>query len=74
MPHFNIQVSIQKVEEAVTTRTAAGVFASSGKVERERTVTKLADVAITADTEAEAFSKAYRLLDALKPEPVVSAG
>ena len=64
MPHFNIQVSIQKVEHTVTPRTV-GII--QGKTDSERHVTKLADVAITAATEKEAFSKAYRLLDALKP-------
>ncbi len=68
MPHFNIQLSIQKVEHTVSSRTVGMI---QSKTDHERHVTKVAEIAITADTEQDAFSKTYRLLEALKPEPAV---
>lgn len=61
--NFNIQVNIQRVqEETVPTGQRAGMQqAISGK---ERVVTEVLKLAVTADTEQEAYNKAHRLLAA----------
>jgi hypothetical protein len=40
----------------------------------ERRVTKLLDLAVTADSEEEAYAKAHRMLNANAPEPVEPNG
>lgn len=66
MQHFNIQINIQKVTIAPASSSSRGVNAAiSGK---ERDTVELLKLAITADTEAEAYSKAYRMLAANAPE------
>lgn len=66
--HFNIQIGIQRVEEPrpleATQRTPLG-----GAVQMtERRVIKMVDLALTAETEREAYAKAHKLLSASEPE------
>lgn len=62
MTHFNVQISVQRVEEEVPPQ--AGRPMSPGKPKR---VLELVAVKVSATTEAEAYAKAHRMLDASTP-------
>lgn len=70
MAHWNIQISIQRVEEPKPALNEAGypVKGLAGTpVMTERKVIKTLDLAIVADSEAEAYAKAHRMLNANQP-------
>jgi hypothetical protein len=62
--HWNIQINIQRVTEPEKLLDTGGypVKVASREVLTERTVTKVLDLAITAETETEAYVKAHRML------------
>ncbi len=60
MTHFNVQITVQKVTEAVPPQ-AGRIVSSSGE---PRKVLDLVSVHVSATTEAEAYAKARRMLDA----------
>lgn len=56
--HFNVQVHVQRV--TVTEHSGTG----RGDDRRERNVTEVLDVKVTADSEAEAYAKVQRIMSA----------
>jgi hypothetical protein len=66
MAHWNIQVSIQKVDRFVASRPG---LLGGGETKHDREITKVLDLAITADSEIEAYDKAAKMLEASRPEP-----
>lgn len=56
MTHYNVQIHIQRVDEPEPRPGAL--------VKGERRVTELLKLAISADTESEAYAKAHRMLAA----------
>lgn len=70
--HFNIQIAIQKVASVVQQATTSSYSRSvAPEPKAERHTTEVLKLAVTADSEAEAFRKAQRILAANAPEPVV---
>jgi len=65
--HFNIQITVQQVLEAPPASRQPGLIATPQKGERQ--VIETIRVNVTAPTEAEAFAKARRLMDASEPVP-----
>lgn len=63
MEHYNIQVSIQKVTETPVDKPKGVSQSISGK---ERRVIDLAKIAIQAETEAEAYDRVKRIMDATR--------
>lgn len=70
MSHWNIQVSIQRVDRHVTSRP--GLLGGS-ETKHDREITKVLDLAITADSEIEAYDKAAKMLEASRPETEINA-
>lgn len=64
--HFNIQINIQEVRKDPAVPQA---YARRGEqaVEPKREIRDVLSLAVTADTEAEAYAKAHRLLQANQP-------
>lgn len=64
--HWNIQISIQRVEDPrpVEDSKSYTVKNAAGPVMSERKVVKVLDLAITAGSEYQAHEKAHRLLSA----------
>lgn len=71
MPHFNIQIHIQKVIEPEQLKDTSGypVKVAGREVLKERQVVEVLKLAVTADTEREAYAKAHKLLTANEPDP-----
>lgn len=67
--HFNIQISIQRVEEPEPMSSNGYAVKGIGgiPVMTDRKVVKLLDLAISAETEEEAYSKATIMLEASRP-------
>jgi hypothetical protein len=65
MSHFNIQITVQEVLDSPV---KTGPLRTSEEVKRRSVET--VRVNVTAPTEAEAFAKARKLMDAAEPEPV----
>lgn len=61
MTHFNIQVSVHRVDEAVPGDVRRAT------ADTPRKVRELVSVTVSADTEPEAYDKARRMLDTLAP-------
>lgn len=60
--HWNIQINIQRVTESDSSR---GAFNHQHKGERQ--ITEVLKLAVTADTELDAYLKAHRMLTANEP-------
>jgi hypothetical protein len=60
--HYNIQIHIQRVDEPEAGRGAFGHEAKG-----ERRITEVLKLAVTADTEQDAYAKAHRMLTANEP-------
>lgn len=60
--HWNVQINIQRVEQAESTRGPMGQ-----KIGGERQVADVLKLAVTADTELDAYLKAHRMLTANEP-------
>lgn len=69
MRHYNVQINIQRVEQADPSRGVLG-----HQVRAEREIVELLRLAITADTEREAYAKAHRMLSANEPNEDVALG
>ena len=65
--HYNVQISVQRVVHPEGPKP--GLIPG---VPKDREITKLVEIAVTADTEGDAYAKAYRLLQASSPEMLVS--
>lgn len=71
MEHWNIQVSVQRVNED----QAAPTTILSGKPPIRKTVLQIIDLKLQAESEVEAYDKLSRVLTAVHPEvQVVPAG
>lgn len=64
--HFNIQITVQQVLD-VPSKLPGRVPLNPEEIKRQ--VVETTRVNVTAPTEAEAFAKARRLMDAAEPEP-----
>lgn len=64
--HFNVQIKIQRVRHETVTRPLASN-------EKSREIVNILDLAVTADTEVEAYAKAHRMLNANEAVPVPQA-
>jgi hypothetical protein len=69
--HWNIQISIQKVTNSETTTNWTNRGVPDATKESRREVVKVLDLAITADSEVEAYDKAQRMLTASDPRVAV---
>jgi hypothetical protein len=66
--HFNIQVNIQKVIKPTASASRTGLTSPPAA---EREVIDVLKLAVTAETEAEAYRKVELLLEAYRPVEVV---
>lgn len=67
--HWNIQIGIQEVEEPEPIKDNGGYVKSIGgkPIMTERRVSEALKLAVTADSEEEAYAKAHRMLNANAP-------
>lgn len=70
MKHWNIQISVQEVDEAEPPTQGRGLVPQPGK---ERVVRELLSVKVLARSEMEAYNKAIRNLQTNRPEPTAQA-
>jgi hypothetical protein len=68
--HWNIQINIQKVTNSEVSLTLRRGAPESAKESRRESV-KVLELAITADSEVEAYDKAQRMLTASDPRVAV---
>jgi hypothetical protein len=65
--HWNIQINIQKVSPGQPKTPVMRGLVEQPKTQRE--VVSVLELKVTAETEAEAYDKAHRMLEANYPEP-----
>jgi hypothetical protein len=68
--HWNIQINIQRVDKIAPAPLTRG-YGTQPDPSEKRQVVSVLELKITADTEAEAYAKAHRMLIANESEPEV---